>query len=210
MTQFNSPGYEVARFSGVCEATGAVLEPGERYFAALVEIPEEQIERGADGRPRPDQALGMRRVDVSVAAWDGGFRPAGLFSFWKSTVAEPNQKKKLFVDDVVLMSLLVRLADAAEPERIAFRYVLGLILLRKKLLRYDGSVTREVEVADEDGSTRTVSQVWWRLTPKQDATKGHFGRWNEQATMELLDPKLDEEAIGQVAGQLNEIFEAEL
>jgi len=209
MSQFNAPAYEVAKPTGVCESTGRSLEPGEAYYAALIEIPEDQIERDADGRPRPDQALGMRRVDICEEAWDAGHRPQGLFSFWKTTVPEPNEKRKLFVDDAVLMNLLVRLDGVEEPERIAFRYVLGLILLRKKLLRYDGTQTRRVEPA-EGQDTGAVDQVWWKLTPKLDVTKGHFGRWNEEMTIELLDPQLDEKAIGQVAGQLTEIFESEL
>ncbi len=209
MSQFNASNYEVARATGVCESTGRTLEPGETCYAALVEIPEDQIERDAEGKPKGEQALGMRRVDVCEAAWTTGYRPAGLFSYWKTTVPEPNQKKKLFVDDAVLMNLLVRLADATEPQRLAFRYVLALILMRKKLLRYDGTQTRTMELQTEAGP-QTIEQAWWKLTPKLDVTKGHFGKWNEDAPIELLDPKLDEEAVTQVAGQLTDIFEAEL
>jgi len=206
MSQFNAPAYEVAKPTGVCDKTGRSLEPGETYYAALAEIPEDQIERDENGRPRADQALGMHRVDVCGEAWDAGHRPDGLFSFWKTTVPEADEKRKLFVDDAVLMNLLTRLDGVEESERIAFRYVLGLILLRKKLLRYDGTTTRQAE--QEEGPP--IEQFWWKLTPKLDVTKGHFGKWNEDVTIDVLDPKLGEEAIGQVAGQLNEIFESEL
>jgi hypothetical protein len=209
MSQFNATTYEVAKPTGVCAATGRALEPGETYFAALADVPEDQIERDADGKPKDEQALGLKRFDVCEAAWRDGYRPEGMFSYWKSTVPEPNEKKKLFVDDAVLMNLLNRLADAEQPQRLAFRYVLALILMRKKLLRYDGAETRTAEV-EVDGEKQTVEQVWWKLTPKVDVTKGHFGKWNEEVTIELLDPKLDEASIEQVAGQLNQIFEAEL
>ncbi len=209
MSQFNATTYEVAKPTGVCAATGRALEPGQTYFAALADVPDDEIERDAEGKPKDADALGLRRFDVCEEAWREGYRPEGMFSYWKSTVPEPNQKRKLFVDDAVLMNLLNRLADAEQPQRLAFRYVLALILMRKKLLRYDGAVTRKAE-AEIDGQKQTVEQVWWQLTPKVDVAKGHFGKWNEDVTIELLDPKLDEAAVEQVAGQLNQVFEAEL
>lgn len=215
MSQFNPTSYEIPKTSGVCASTGRTLEPGETYYATLVDVPPEEREpqpaegsaEASQARAKPDAAasLGFRRLDVSAEAWEQGFRPQGLFSFWKSTVPQPNAKKKLFVDDAVLMNLLRRLADTTEPQRLAFRYVLALILMRKKLLRYDGSTKKTVAV---DGEER--EQTFWLLTPKLDVTKGHFGKWNEEETLEVLDPKLDEPQIEQVTQQLGEILEAEL
>ncbi|MEM7624698.1 MAG: hypothetical protein AAF333_03615 [Planctomycetota bacterium] len=196
MSQFSPSNYEVSKASGVCAATGEPLEPGRDCYSALVDIP-------ADEREANDQ-LGMRRVDVSAAAWEDGHRPAHLFSFWKTTVPEPNDKKKMFVDDAVLLNLLRRLEDATEPQRLAFRYVVALILMRKKLLRYDGSETRD----DPEGDGPV--QEWWNFTPKKDVSKGHFGKWAEDETLSVLDPRLDESQIEQVTSQLGEILEAEL
>lgn len=193
-----TPGYDVQKPSGVCASTGRALEPGEACYSALVDIPVQQRE--------PGDALGMKRVDVSVEAWGEGFRPAALFSFWKTTVPDPQQKKKMFVDDAVLMNLLRRLEDTAEPTRLAFRHVVALILMRKKLLRYDGNET--AEVAGDDGETAT--QTWWVMTPKLDVSKGHFGKWATDDTLRVLDPKLDEAGVEQVTQQLGEVLEAEL
>jgi hypothetical protein len=210
MSQFNAPSYEIPKTSGVCASTGRELAPGEPYYAALVELPEGQPEEQDAGGAKDKSAealsaLGLCRIDVSHEAWEGGYRPEGLFGFWKSTVPEPNEKKKLFVDDAVLMNLLERLADATEPDRLAFRYVLALILMRKKLLRYDGTETRDAEI---DG--QTVPQNWWKLTPKLDLSKGPLGKWHPDVTLEVLDPKLDETRIEQVMQQLGEILQAEL
>src|SRR4051812_9445781 len=120
MTQFNAPAYDVQRSTGVCAITGRPLVPHEHFIASLVE----------DGEL-------LRRVDVSLEAWDAGKRPENVLGYWKSIVPEANAKKKMFVDDGVLMDLLDRLADATQPQRIGFRFVLMLILMRKKLLRYD-------------------------------------------------------------------------
>jgi len=211
MGQFNTPSYEIPKTSGVCVSNGRELVTGEPYYAALIEydggLRAEETSDGAgkDKAAEALRALGLCRVDISPEAWEEGFRPDGLFGFWKSTVPEPNQKKKMFVDDAVLMNLLERLADATEPERLAFRYVLALILMRKKLLRYDGNETRAVEVDGEP-----VEQTWWKLTPKLDLAKGMLGKWHPDVRLSVLDPKLDESRVEQVMQQLGEILEAEL
>ena len=212
MSQFNTPNYEIPRTTGTCAKTGRQLEPGETYYAALLDLPEEaRLAEAAEAEKSAGKAkdaktedLGIRRVDVSQEAWEEGFRPDYLFSYWKSVVPEPNEKKKLFVDDAVLVNMLVRLEDATEPQRLAFRFVLALILMRKKLVRYDKSETRQVQVDDE-----TVEQDWWTFTPKLDVSKGPMGKWNEDATIEVLDPHLDETQIEQVTQQLGDILEAE-
>ncbi len=196
MTQFSQSNYDVQRPSGVCHATGHTLEPGDACYSCLVDIPAEQREAG-------DQ-LGMKRLDVSDKAWGDGYRPPHLFSFWKTQIPEANEKKKLFVDDAVLLNLLRRLEDATEPQRLAFRYVVALILMRKKLLRYDRTEKRD----DPHGDGPV--QEWWHFTPKVDASKGHFGKWAEGETLHVLDPRLDESQIEQVTSQLGEILEAEI
>lgn len=190
MTTFNSPGYDLQRFTGRCAFTGRPLEVGQTYVATLVE----------DGET-------FRRVDVSVAAWDEGRRPEQLFSFWKTVVPEPNAKKKLFVDDEVLFNLLQRLEDATQPQRLAFRFVLMLILLRKKLLRYDRTESRSAQGAEGEPA---VEQDWWVLTPKLDITKGPMSKWHDQARLHVLDPHLDDEGVRQVTEQLSDILQAEL
>ncbi len=219
MSQFNAPTYEIARSSGACAITGRALTPGEAYIAALVETDASD--------PTPANTLGFKRLDISLDAWnqsDGKRRPAKVFAHWKAVVPEPNQKKKLFVDNDVLMNLLRRLADVKEPQRLAFRFVLALILMRKKMLRYDGTQKRQAIAQPSDPAAgapvtcdataanvgQTVEQEWWQMTPKLDLSKGPFGKWNEDEVIEVLDPHLVEAQIQQVTEQLNEILNAEL
>ena len=194
MTQFNAPAYDVQRPTGRCALTDRPLEPNESYIATLVEV-----------EPSKDNPSGLQRLDVALDAWNAGRKPDRVFCFWKATVSPPNEKKKLFVDDGVLMTILERLADATEPQRLAFRFVLALILLRKKLVRYDGTQKRDVTI---DG--QPTPREFWLLTPKLDVSKGIFGKWNEAVKLEVLDPHLDEQQITQVTTQLGEILEAEL
>lgn len=209
MTWINSPTYDIQRPTGQCAVTGRSLEPGETYVAALV---EEDLTESAQDEPvgvavsephtgrvaktekagtTKGRGPGFKRVDICLEAWNEGHRPDRLFSHWRSTVPQPHDKKKLFVDDQVLMDLLVRLGDSDQPERLSFRFVLALILMRKKLVRYDGIENR----LGNDGQLRQ----WWILTAK-----------GGQQPIDVLNPKLDDQQIQQVTQQLGQILEAEL
>lgn len=210
MSQFNAPAYDIERPTGQCAFTGRTLEPGELYVAALVEVDEAPADTHApDKRPTASSSAvygGLKRLDVSLDQWDQGHRPDRLFSYWKTRVPEPNAKRKLFVDDDVLMTLFRRLEAAEQAQRLAFRFVLCLILMRKKLLRYDSTLKRAA-APQPDGST--TEEEWWLVTPKADVAKGPLGRWSDEQ-LEVLNPQLDEAQVQQVTRQLGEVLEAEL
>ncbi|MEM6505555.1 MAG: hypothetical protein AAF711_08805 [Planctomycetota bacterium] len=194
--------YDIQRPTGVCAASGRELAPGETVYAALVDPPAD--DRSEEQRKANDKGeLPMLRVDVSADAWeDNAFRPPYLFGFWRTEVPEPNEKKKLLVGDAAIQELMLSMEDATEDKQLAFRYVLALILLRKKLLRHDGIDRRE-----QDGGP---VQDWWQFTPKLDIAKGHFGKWNEEAAFEVIDPHITEDQIAGVTDQLGQVLELDL
>ena len=61
-----------------------------------------------------------------------------MFSFWRTSVPAGTAKKKLLVDDSVLLDLFARLEDKTDKQDVQFRFVLALILMRKRILRYEG------------------------------------------------------------------------
>lgn len=194
--------YDIQRPTGVCAATGRDLEPGQTVYTALVDPPaEDRSEEQAKVNDKGE--LPMLRIDVSADAWEGSeFRPPYLFGFWRAEVPEPNEKKKLLVGDAAIQELMLSMDDATENKQLAFRYVLALILLRKKLLRHDGIDRRE----SDDGPV----QDWWQFTPKLDIAKGHFGKWNEEMQFEVLDPHITEDEIAGVTDQLGQVLELDL
>lgn len=199
MSQFNTPTYDIARPTGECAFTGRKLTPGEHYMAALVEIDPATLDAEPTGaKPTATTAaaaaLGFKRVDVSLDAWNGGHRPDKMFSFWRSTVPQPNEKKRIFVSDEVLLNLFRRLTADDQPERQAFRFVLGLILMRKRLLRYEGSERVGGESANDPAAVE-----FWLVLPK-----------GETEPIRLLNPHLDDAKIQQVTEQLGEVLDAEL
>lgn len=161
-------GFDVPRGGGKCAASGRAIVAGEKYFAAIRETP-----------------AGIERLDISPQCWDA-FDKNGLLAFWQPVMPQVDEKKKVFVDDEVLCSLFERLADATEAAKVNFRFVLGLILMRKRLVIYDA--TRH----------ETGRDVWVvRLKGKPDP-------------MDLLDPKLDEQQMAEVSQQLGQILNEEL
>lgn len=101
-----------------CATSGRELQVGERYFTALVESGDR-----------------LERRDFAAEAWKGP--PAGAFSYWAGKVpATPEHQKPRFDDDL-LDDCFQRLEHAAEPGRVNFRYVLALLLIRRKRLKFE-------------------------------------------------------------------------
>lgn len=162
--------YEIARSSGCCRVCGRRIEGGEEFVVALL-----------------DAGLQFERHDFCLACWQAGPPAAqSAFSVWRSRQPLPSEPKKTFVDDEVLVDFFNRLADQDEPAKISFRFVLALMLMRKKVLIYDGK-----QDAPDAGET-------WQM---------HFrGRGQP---VQVIHPPLDEEKIAEVTSQLGSLFEVQ-
>jgi hypothetical protein len=96
------------------------------------------------------------------------------------------EKRKLFVDDEVLCTLFERLADAAEPAKINFRFMLALVLMRKRFIVYENTLHEEGQ------------DVWVvRMKGRDDRLR-------------LIDPKLNEQEMAEVSRQLGQILNEEI
>ena len=129
--------------------------------------------------------LALERLDICDAC-SAKFERTGLLGFWQSTMHPPTVKKQVFVDDDVLCELFERLATVEEPAKINFRFVLGLILMRKRRVVYES--TRQ-----ESGK-----EIWTM----------HFKGREEK--MDLVNPRLDEQQVTEVSTQLGEILNGDL
>jgi hypothetical protein len=159
--------WEIKKPLGQCSGSGKVIEAGEEYFAALVETPQ-----------------GFERRDFCAEYWQQ-HKPQ-IFCYWKSKLVPPEQKKKLFVDDDMLMTFFERLANEVEEQKVNFRFVLMLILMRKRLLKYDSSRM-------ENGK-----EIWkLRLT-------------GTDTMVDVVNPNLSEQQIEQLSSQVGQILQVEL
>lgn len=181
MSRFGTD-YHVARSTGRCSATQQPLEPGAACIATLCERPGDE---------------GFDRRDFSLQAWEAGSRPEGLFSYWRTIVPHPDAKPRMLVDDAVLMDLFERLGSDPRPQRVAFRFVLGLILMRKKLLKFAGRAT--------DGPTDAPVERWL-VRPRTAGLPAQ----PEQPPLEMVNPNLADEDIRDIIDQLSEVLQSEL
>lgn len=151
--------YDIQPPTRRCSVTGRELRPGERFFTALV---EEQ------GR--------MERRDFAPEAWKGP--PGGTFGYWCGKVPPPNAAQRPRFDDDLLEECFQRLEGAVEPAQIHFRYVVALLLVRRRRFRLEEALT-------ENG------QSWLRL---RHARSGEEVR--------ILDPRLSEDEMNQVQDEV--------
>jgi len=172
--------YSVSKSSRTCAKTGRTLEPGELCIATLCERDEGQLER----------------VDFALDAWSDEDRPKGFFSMWRTRVPSDDGPRRAFVDNEALLDLFSRLEGDARRERQAFRYVLGLVLLRKRLLKFEGR---------RDGEAGEV----WLMRPR-GVRAGASGASDNGPPMEVIDPGMSETDIIAVNEQLGEILHGDL
>ena len=148
------------------------------------------------------------RLSMCLLFWLGLYLWLGAPTCVAQSVQMSLEPRAVYVGESLTMQ--VSLSDVDNPQRLAFRFILALILMRKKLLRYNRTEMRPATVQTDKGLTDTVEQEWWLLTPKLDLSKGPLGRWKVDESIEVLNPQLDEQRTQQVTEQLNEILNAEL
>ena len=137
--------FEVQRCTRCCAATERALEPGDECYSVL-EI------AGAD----------FVRKDYCIEAWKGA--PAAAFGWWKSRVPEPTAKKIKLAPNDVLLELFDQLADKADQQDL--RYVLALLLVRRRVLRVDVNSDNPADGEAPNHATETMTLY----CPKRDST----------------------------------------
>lgn len=130
--------YEIQACSRHCEATGRELAPGEWYYSALV----------YDGDD-------VRRADYALDAWQEP--PADCLGWWKAQVPDRAAAKKHWAPNDVMLQFFDELAES--PGKEDMRYVLALLLVRRRVMRM------EEERREPDGSETLVLYC-----PRRDAT----------------------------------------
>jgi len=168
MAILNTSAYHFARPTGRCAFSGRTIEPRVSYMACLVECEEDDT---------------LARQDVSLDAWDAGERPERLFAFWRATMPSPEEKHNPFLGDDELLAIFEQLCESPEEsteQQATFRFLLALLLLRKRLLRQDGSG------AGTDG--RRVMYLRRKGESK-----------DETPAIEVADPGLDEADAAEAA-----------
>lgn len=112
--------YHLKPLGKTCAATGAALRPGSICHSVV-------IEDGSD----------LQRLDFSEEGWTGP--PDGTIAHWKNVVPQPVEVRKKLLDPDALMAYFDQLSEEANPLHEKLRYILAILLLRKKRFRLDDS-----------------------------------------------------------------------
>ncbi|MCX5654964.1 MAG: hypothetical protein NTY65_09990 [Planctomycetota bacterium] len=162
--------YKIDASSRRCRTCGRVIEVNEEYYSAVAETAQENL---------------LERHDFCGPCWkppEGGY-----FSYWKARVPEPEpdtHRGPRLIDMGRLMQLFEHLADSEEVQARRFRYVLALVLMRKRRLRVVES--RRLKDGGEELTLREVGT---------------------QRTHAVSAPPVTEDEIRSVADRLREVLD---
>lgn len=156
--------YQIQAPSRRCAVTARELRPGERYHGVLI-----------------DEGARFVRHDYAVEAWTGP--PPGAFSHWLGHVPKDGEhQRRPAIDDELLVECFQRLDGATDAAKVHFRYVIALLLMRRKRFKF--------EDASKDAAGET-------LTLRCARTGERFV---------VTDPGLTEEAMAAVQDEVFQVL----
>ena len=158
--------WDLEKGAGACASCGREFAPGDARLSGLY------AEEGA-----------LVRRDYCEGCW--GERTPGEFSFWQTVVPEPeeveNKKRRLskLIDADTLFDILRDTPDSTDPQKTRFRFVIALMLMRRRKLKLVSIARRKAP----DGSGMRDALVLKRT-----------GRGQKQ-TFDIADVKMSEEEM---------------
>src|SRR5262245_10545763 len=114
--------YQIQPNTPRCAVTGRELQPGEKFYSVLL-----------------DEGGKLLRQDFAGEVWQGP--PERAFSFWSGRVPPAERSRRPRIDDDLLLECFQRLEGQADPSRVSFRYVVALLLMRRKRLKFEEART---------------------------------------------------------------------
>lgn len=158
-----SQDWQMPRRGEACNACQAHFEPGTAFNAFLFET-----------------SAGYERRDYCLACPPPAEpTPVG---YWRTRRPLPTVRKSAPFDREAVYGFFQRLHSAAEPHQLQFRFVLALLLWRKKVLKF-------IETIITDGA-----EAWRFIQPQS------------QEAFDVAKPDLDEEEIDRLSGQLEDLL----
>ena len=158
--------WEIASPSKGCTGCGREFSPGEEYHAQLF-----------------DEAAGFIRRDLCAECLRKAEKWPEPFSEWRGRIPDEDEPDRpRLVNAELLMEFFKRLEGSPEPRKQQFRYILCLILMRKKRFKFtDVVITGETE---------------WLVVEERAEKVNH----------RVLDPKLSEDQIESLRGEISRIL----
>lgn len=111
--------FEVERCTRHCAVTGRQFVEGEEFYSALV-----------------PEGHHVKRRDYSIEAWQGA--PAEAIGWWKSKIPKADHSQPRLAPSEILLKLFHELEQ--QPEQRDMRYVLALLMIRRRILRLEDTI----------------------------------------------------------------------
>ncbi len=164
--------WNIAKSNHTCKLCDSKFKEGDQYFSVLFET-ESEANSGFD------------RHDYCPGCFEQ-HSPEHAFSFWKSCVPEGEDEanRKPVLDLESVMAFFRRLSGEKDQQKLSFRFVLALMLTRKKVLKLDGS----------GKSSETGEEVLIFKEPKGGDVH------------EVVQPPMNDDEIGSVSEELGKLL----
>lgn len=156
--------FPIGRLSGLCAGCSQALLPGQVYYAVIWQQDEQYV-----------------RKDFDEKCWAAA--PADALGVWRAKVPVPqNKPRPKHVPAKLLMSVFERLGETEGVAATKMRFVLALLLLRRRLLRDAG-------LRDEAGV-----QMW------------HMRRPADQVEFDVVCPPLSPQDTEELSQQMADLL----
>jgi hypothetical protein len=116
--------YQLHGPARVCAASGRELRAGDTIFSVL-----------------RDDGGQFVRTDYATEAWPGP--TTGAIAWWSVRIPEAGRSTRPTINDDILVDCFEHLADTTDPARQKFRYVVALLLMRRKRFKFDDARKRD-------------------------------------------------------------------
>jgi hypothetical protein len=108
----------------VCAVSGRELRTGEAFYSALL-----------------DEAGQFLRKDFAADSWKEP--PPGSIAWWSGRIPESGKVAKPTINDSLLVDCFEHLSATGDPARQNFRYVVALLLMRRKRYKFEDAKKQE-------------------------------------------------------------------
>ena len=109
--------YEISKSEKACAACGQELADGTSFHSAIFETDET-----------------FERKDYCQTCWQDP--PEGCFSHWVTCVEPVKPEEKRRLDANIVLGFFQDLEDKRSDSELNFRYVIGLLMMRKRILKF--------------------------------------------------------------------------
>lgn len=177
----NEPRYQIEASTFRCTACGEEIPCEAPYQSAVL------------FEPVTASGGGFLRQDYCLRCWQGSHPTA--FAHWRTKrPPKPEDKpRRLRLDTVLLLDFFRRLEGEGGPEgpaledREELRFVIALLLVRKKVLAFESS-------CQQDGSE------WLKLVERSDPPRTHWTR----------NPELSDDQLERVKVRIGDLLQMQL